>query len=135
MKKVGLLLIVFIIVISSCKKQSQSPSSLILGKWGIDSIHNHYTTGGVEYSNTYTYDGYSEYYDFKTSSLVDIKWNGPSGFMVYTFAYNIPDNNHIIIDTEEKELRTLTSNLLTLYSKTYTGTDYSEGYIYCHKIQ
>jgi hypothetical protein len=109
----------------SCKKESTSTTTRdkLLGKWNsISEITNDYNNG-VPHISTYNFSA-GDYMEFNSNWRITQYQSGSS----LTYDYGIIDESMIwmVIPGKNYEIKVLSASDLQLYSKTVSGSDYSE---------
>jgi len=121
-KKITFALLLFSLTLLSCKKDHEKTTQeKILGKWSIVSIVDNDFYSGSSHITTYT-GTTTDFIDFRNDGKASVSFAG------YTNSsdYGLIGDTKIWIENDNYEIKTLTDNQLTLYSKDTYGSDFYE---------
>ena len=108
------------LITAGCKKKNDEPPVASLqNKWGIVSLNFQAIEDGVTV-DTFNYTGVAEdYIDFRSDNKVYSLIDGSED----TSAYQILNNNKVVMDVDTFDIQSLTLTYVKLYSKVYTDVN------------
>lgn len=135
--KIKLILpVLFLLFVTSCKKNDDPSPATVVGKWTITSLRSKSTgTFSMDITFNLSADSYIQF----NSDGSGVTVTGTTGQPLTTenFTYKL-DGTKITMTNSDKEvstveIQTLTSSSLVLYEKRVSGNDVSENWLNCKK--
>lgn len=135
--KIKLILpVLFLLFVTSCKKNDDPSPATVVGKWTITSLRSKSTgTFSMDITFNLSADSYIQF----NSDGSGVTVTGTAGQPLTTenFTYKL-DGTKITMTNSDKEvstveIQTLTSSSLVLYEKRVSGNDVSENWLNCKK--
>jgi len=109
-------------LVYSCKKDGDSNSDKIKGKWNLLTIYDNQYVGGVSKKDTTTYASGVYTVEFTSNG----KLYEQHGTSKDTSTYKVEGSNLIIDLTDTLQIKNLTGSDLQLYTKETSGANYYE---------
>ena len=121
-KQIASVVLLAAFALASCKKDKEKTTQeKILGKWNIASIVDNDFYSGASHINTYTGVS-SDYLEFRSDGTVFVSFSG----ITNTSHYGLIGDTKIWIESDNYDIKTLTDNQFSLYSRDDFGADYYE---------
>jgi len=122
MKKISLLFVLLLTLLTACKKEKEDNTHALQKKWSlVNTSFKEYNNGTMVYEDNYT--GLpGDYLDFRTDNKLYTFITGANDVM----DYKILDGNKVTIDGDTFDILTLNSSAATLYLKEGSAANYSE---------
>lgn len=135
--KIKLILpILFLLFVTSCKKNDDPSPATVVGKWSVTSVRSKSTgTFSMDITFNLSADSYIQF----NSDGSGISVTGTSGQPLSTenFTYKLDGTKMTMTNSDKEtstvEIQTLTSTSLVLYEKKVSGNDVGENWLNCKK--
>ncbi len=135
--KIKLILpLLFLLFVTSCKKNDDPSPATVVGKWSVTSVRSKSTgTFSMDITFNLSADSYIQF----NSDGSGISVTGTSGQPLSTenFTYKLDGTKMTMTNSDKEtstvEIQTLTSTSLVLYEKKVSGNDVGENWLNCKK--
>jgi hypothetical protein len=135
--KIKLILpILFLLFVTSCKKNDDPAPATVVGKWTITSLRSKSTgTFSMDITFNLSADSYIQFNSDGTG--VSATANTGQPLTTENFTYKLDGTKITMISSDKEvstaEIQTLTSTSLVLYEKRVSGNDVGESWLNCKK--